>query len=88
MLTRLHVEHETQSMQITIENIAPRDAVSTELLMHDIANFLQAFSLYLKSGSDVSAETEHRFLLEIEELSKRLVESDALITSLCRDRSS
>jgi hypothetical protein len=47
-------------MQITIENIAPRDAVSTGLLMHDIANFLQAFSLYLKSGSDVSAETEHR----------------------------
>jgi hypothetical protein len=88
MLTRLHVEHETQSRQITIENIAHRDTVNVEPLMHNIVNFLQALPLYLKSGSDVSAEIEHRFLQEVEVLSQRLAESDALITNLVGDRSS
>ena len=87
MLTRLHVEHETRSRQITIENFAHRDTVSVELLMHNIVNFLQALPLYLKSESDVRAEIEHRFLQEVEVLSQRLAGSDALITSLVGDRS-
>ena len=87
MLTCLHVEHETRSRQITIENFAHRDTASVELLMHNIVNFLQALPLDLKSASDVSAEIEHRFLQEVEVLSQRLAGSDALITSLVGDRS-
>ena len=86
MLTRLHVEHETQSMQVIIANIAPRDTVSPEPLMHDFANAVQAFSLYLKSETDACPQPEHRFLQKIEEPLKRLDESGSLITRMVKDR--
>ena len=87
MLTRLHVEHETQSMQISLENIPPRDMDAAEAIMHDIANVLQSISLYLRSEADVSPEVESQFLQELEELSKRLSQSDALITGLAKELS-
>jgi hypothetical protein len=67
----LIVEKETCSISLRLERIYPRDFDASEEFMHDIADLVHAYCMFLDRDS-VSEEEEQSFLLEFERVADGL----------------
>lgn len=80
MKTRLSFEEETQSIQLLIENILPRDELAIESLVSDFERFLKVLAIHL--DQDTEQYQENVVLKTIEDVSNGLLEGEKLITKI------
>ncbi|NRB17846.1 MAG: hypothetical protein HRU33_09850 [Rhodobacteraceae bacterium] len=84
MIEILNIEEETQSINLSVRDIAPRDFAATDELISSFAGLLRSYGRYLDNQDDPTIEQENKFATEVENLVDTLLDVSSNIQSLLK----
>lgn len=80
----LKIEEKTQSVNLSVRDIAPRDFAATDELIYSSAGLLRSYGQYLDKQDDPTVEQENKFATEVESLVNTLLGASSTTRSLLK----
>ena len=80
----LNLEGETQSINLPVRDIAPRDYAATDGLFSGFTVFLRSYGQYLDNQDGSTIEQENKFVTKVESLANTFLNASSNTRSLLK----